>query len=332
MRPDPAANAELSLRDVYRARTRIQGRVRRTPLLRSDSLSRRTGAEVFLKLESLQETGAFKLRGATNKLMALGPDERTRGVVTVSTGNHGRAVAFAGQSLGIRATVCMSELVPRNKVAAIEALGAEVRISGRSQDEAEIVADRLAAELGMVPVSPFDDPFVIAGQGTIGLELLEDLPDLDAVLVPLSGGGLLGGVALVLKAASPAIRMVGITMERGAAMHESLKAGRPVEVEEVESLADSLGGGIGRGNRRTFDLCRRYVDDSLLVSEVEIADGMRHLFFEERLVAEGGAAVGVSALLHERVAVKGLRVAVIISGRNVDMRQFLRVVGEGSSG
>jgi threonine dehydratase len=332
MRPDPSANAELSLRDVYRARTRIEGRVRRTPLLRSDSLSRRTGAEVFLKLESLQKTGAFKLRGATNKLMALDPEERARGVATVSTGNHGRAVAFAGRSLGIRATVCMSELVPRNKVAAIEALGAEVRICGRSQDEAELVADRLEAEQGMVPVSPFDDPFVIAGQGTIGLELLEDLPDLDAVLVPLSGGGLLGGVALVLKAASPTIRTIGITMERGAAMHESLKAGHPVQVEEVDSLADSLGGGIGRGNRRTFELCRRYVDDSLLVSEAEIADGMRHVFFEERLVAEGAAAVGVSALLHERVALQGLRVALIISGRNVDMQKFLSVVGDGSSG
>lgn len=311
---------------IYEARQAITPIVRRTPLIRSDSLSKRLGREVHLKLESLQETGSFKLRGAANRLSWLSEDERARGVVVTSTGNHARAVAYAGSRLGARVVVCMSALVPKNKVEAVEAQGAEVRIVGRSQDEAEVEARRLADEKGLVFVSPFDDAGVICGQGTIGLELLEDLPDLDAVLVPLSGGGLIGGIALALKAASPAIRVVGITMERGAAMIESLRAGRPVEVVEEESLADSLGGGIGLDNRYTFALVRDLVDELVLVSEDEIAAAMAHLYWREQLVVEGGAAVGVAALLHDRIGRLGARMAVILSGRNVDMQRFTEIV------
>jgi threonine dehydratase len=208
----------------------------------------------------------------------------------------------------------------------VRALGAEVKIVGRNQDEAEVVAKELAAERGLTFVSPFDDPFVIAGQGTIGLELLEDLPALDCVLVPLSGGGLIGGIALALKRADPAIRVIGVSMERGPAMARSLEAGRPVAVEEEPGLADSLGGGIGLDNRYTFGLVRKYVDETVLVSEEEIAAAMRHCYRQERQIVEGAAAVGVAALLAGRIRRPGENLVVVLSGGNVDMQRFTEIV------
>jgi len=324
--------SSLGLADIYAARQRLAGLVRRPPLQPSPMLSALAGGEVRLKLECLQETGSFKLRGATSKLASLDAEARARGVIAVSTGNHGRAVAFAASRLGVRAVICLSELVPANKVEAIRALGAEVVITGKSQDEAERHAERLIETEGLVYVHPFDDPAVLTGQGTIGLELIEDWPEVDTCLVPLSGGGLIAGIALALKTVRPGVRMIGISMVEGAAMHESLEAGRPIEVEERPSLADSLGGGIGLHNRLTFALCRELVDETLLLSEAEIAAGMRHLFMAERLVAEGGAAVGVAALLAGKVDLGGRRTAILVSGQNVDMTRFLDVVGKGGDG
>lgn len=318
---------EPTMREIIAARRRIAGQVVRTPLVASPSLSAIAGGEVRLKLELVQETGAFKLRGAANMVAGLSAGERERGVVTVSTGNHGRAVAEAARRAGIRAVVCLSQLVPANKVEAIRALGAELRVLGRSQDEAAVEAERLAREEGMVMVPPFDHPAIIAGQGTIGLELAWDWPEIDTVLVPLSGGGLIAGIALALEAVDPAIRVIGISMREGAAMQASLTAGHPVEVEEKESLADSLGGGIGSVNRWTFALCRRLVDEVVLLEEQEIAAGMRHLFREERLVAEGAAAVGAGAILAGKVDLAGCRAALVVSGRNVAMDRFMEVVG-----
>ena len=321
----------VTMRDIYRARRMIDPLVRRTPLVPSLALSALIGAAVHLKLETMQDTGAFKIRGATYKLMSLSEAERGRGVVTVSTGNHGRAVATAAKRLGINAVICMSNLVPDHKVASIRELDADVRIIGRSQDEAEVEADRLVAEEGMIMVSPFDDAHVIAGQGTIGIELLEDLPEVDTVLVPLSGGGLIGGIALAIKTAAPEARIIGVSMDQGPAMIESQRAGKPVPVEENPSLADCLGGGIGEDNRYTFDLVRDYVDDLLVVSETQIADAMAHVFHQERLVAEGGAVVGIAALLNGLVDNLGDTVAVVVSGRNVDMSKFARIVDDSNA-
>jgi len=320
----------VTLADIYAARRRIAPFVRATPLVPSRSLSELTGASVYLKLETAHATGAFKIRGATNRILALGEAERGRGVVTVSTGNHGRAVAYAARATGARAVVCMSSLVPENKVEAVRGLGAEVRIVGRWQDEAEVEARRLVEEEGLTLVHPFDDPYVIAGQGTIGVEILEALPEVDAVVTGLSGGGLIGGIAVALKSASPAVRVVGVSMERGPAMVRSLEAGRPVAVEEEPTLADSLGGGIGLDNRYTFDIVRTHVDETALVSEEEIAEGMRHCFYEERLVVEGGAAVGAALLL--RGTAPGTHVVVVVSGGNVDMDAFDRIVRRGQKG
>ena len=320
------AGDHITLRDLYLARARIASGIRRTPLVASQSLSAPGTARISLKLETLQDTGAFKLRGATNFIRASGDAVRARGVVTVSTGNHGRAVAHAARRVGARAVICMSDLVPRNKREAIQALGAEVRIIGRSQDEAEVEAQRLVAEEGLTLVHPFDEPLVIAGQGTIGIEILEDQPEVDTVIVALSGGGLISGIALALKAANPGMRVVGVTMEQGAAMYESVRAGRPVEVEEAASLADSLGGGIGLENRYTFELTRALVDDYVLVSESEIARAMRYLYCNERVIAEGGGAVSVAAVLADKVPDLAGNVVCVVSGGNVAMAAFTRVV------
>jgi threonine dehydratase len=314
----------LTLASVFAARQVIGALTLRTPLIRSDALSTHSLHDVLLKLETVQPTGAFKIRGAANALARRARELRISGVVCASTGNHGRAVAHAARQLGIQATICLSALVPETKVKAIEALGAGVRRVGRSQDEAMAEVARLVAEAGMIEVPPFDDPAIIAGQGTIGLELVEQFPELDAVIVPLSGGGLAGGIALAAKAINPSLRVIGVSMERGAAMQASLARGRPIEVEEVPSLADSLGGGIGRDNAWTFDLCRRLLDDVVLLSEAEIYRGMAHLLREDRIVAEGAAAVGVAALLAGKIVLRG-PTALIVSGRNVDMDQLIAV-------
>lgn len=316
---------DLGLIDIYRARQRLLGHVLHTPLQHSPTLSLLTGGAVHLKLESRQTTGSFKLRGATNALLSLDAAGRARGVIAVSTGNHGRALAYAAHRLGVRAVICMSKLVPSNKVEAIRLLGAEVHITGVSQDEAEHEVSRLVKEEGLTLLPPFDHPDVIAGQGTVGLELLEDLPTIDTVLVPLSGGGLLAGVALALKSVSPTIRVIGVTMERGCAMHASLQAGQPVQVQEMETLADSLGGGIGLYNRYTFRMAQSLVDDAVLVTEDEIATAIRHAYREEQVVIEGGGAVGIAALLSGRVVAPGTT-AVLLSGANIDMNVHRQII------
>mgnify|MGYP001195125422 FL=1 len=312
--------------EIYQAKKRISPYVTRTPLVRAHALSNRCEAEIWCKLETMQPTGAFKLRGATNAILRLNEDQRKRGVVAVSTGNHGRGVAYAAREQGVRAVICLSSLVPENKVEAIKSLGADVRIVGNSQDEAEIEANRLTEEEGLIPISPFDHPDVIAGQGTIGLELLEDFPELNCVVVPLSGGGLIGGIALALKAASPKINVVGVTMENGPAMVLSLEAGKPVEVEEEESLADSLGGGIGLENRYTLSLVQELVDETLLVSEDEIGQAIQYVFETQRMVLEGGAAVGPAALLAKKLEVQGQNVALIYSGNNIAEKTLRKVL------
>lgn len=306
---------DFALDRVFAARARIAGIADRTPLVPS-VLNARFGQEFLLKLEIAQPVGAFKLRGAVNAIFGLEGD--VAGVTCCSTGNHGRGVAYAARARGLRAVVCMSHLAPEAKVGGVRALGAEARIVGHSQDEAQAEAERLVAEEGLTEISPFDDPLVIAGQGTIGLELMEARPDLDTILVPLSGGGLAAGVAFAAKTINPKLRVIGITMERGAAMYASLQAGHPVEVTEVASLADSLGGGIGLQNRLSFPLCRDYLDDVVLVTEEEIYHALQTIYYEDRIVCEGACVVGIAAVQSGKVALRG-PTATIITGRNLDM-------------
>lgn len=317
--------ADLRLADILAARRRIAGTALDTPLIPASALSQKLGHELLLKLDSFQPVGAFKLRGAANAIARLLPD--VDGVTCCSTGNHGRAVAYAAKKRGLRAVICMSELVPPSKVEGIRALGAEIRITGRSQDDAQLESSRLVADEGLVEIPPFDHLDVIAGQGTVALEMLEERPDIATLLVPLSGGGLAAGVAFAAKMINPEIRVVGISMDRGAAMYESMQAGRPVAVTEVASLADSLGGGIGLENRHSYALCRDWLDDCMLVTEEEIYRAMQALYYEERIVAEGACAVGIAALQSGRLGEINGPVATIITGRNVEMSVFHAVMG-----
>ena len=315
---------QLTLSDVFAARARIAGIADATRMIPSPYLAARFGAKFYLKLENMQPIGAFKLRGAYNAVASLPHD--VTGVTCCSTGNHGRGVAYAAAQRGIRAVICMSNLVPQAKIDGIRALGAEVRICGTSQDDALRASQELARDQGFVEISPFDDPNVIAGQGTIGLEMVERVPNLATILVPLSGGGLAAGVALAAKSINPNIRVIGISMDRGAAMHASIQAGHPVEVEEVASLADSLGGGIGLDNVLSYPMCRDLLDDIVLVSEEEIRDALQVLYFEDRIIAEGACVVGIAALLAGKVVPQLGPVATIITGRNLDMDLFSKVI------
>ncbi len=318
------STSEVTLRDIYLARHMISSVAKRTPLIHSLWLTEHVGGSIYLKLENLQVTGSFKVRGATNKLLNVPQEVRQRGAITVSSGNHGRALSYVARQLGVRAVVCLSEAVPLIKREAIQELGAEAIVCGRTYDEASDYADHLREKQGLVMVHPFDDPFVIAGQGTIGLELLEDLPEIDTVVVPLSGGGLLAGIALALKSASANIRTIGVSMERGPAMVESLRAGKVVDIVEEPTIADALAGGLGP-NVYTFNLIQKYVDQTVLVSEKEIAEAMAFALEKHRLVVEGGGAVGIAALLHHKVKEVGRNTAVVLSGSNVDIPLLLRI-------
>lgn len=315
----------VDLGDIEAARARIADTVRLTPVNASPALSALASVPVHLKCEHHQATGSFKVRGATNAVRRLSEAERRRGVVGVSTGNHGRGLAHAARSAGARCIICMSKLVPQNKIDGIEALGAEVRIVGASQDDAQVEVDWLVTKEGMTMVPPFDHPDIIAGQGTLGLEIDEQVPEAEWVVVQLSGGGLISGVAAALKARRPGTRVIGVTMERGAAMHACLEAGRPVHVEELATLADSLGGGIGLDNRHTFHMVRTLVDEVVLVSEAEIAAAIRHGYWKEGQIVEGSGSVGMAALLSGKLKPTGPTV-VLLSGGNIDAGLHHRII------
>ncbi|UQZ89843.1 hydroxyectoine utilization dehydratase EutB [Deltaproteobacteria bacterium Smac51] len=305
------------LADVFAARQRIGQVVRRTPLALAPDLSEKLGTPVCLKLECLQLTGAFKARGAANKLLSLSEDKKKRGVIAFSTGNHGRAVAFLGRQLGIPAVICLSTRVPEWRVEAMRAMGAEVVAHGVSQDEAYAKALEIQHERGLTMVAPFDDPYVLCGQGTISLEIFEELPDVAQIIVPLSGGGLFAGVSMAAKSIRPSTKMVGVSMAVAPAMIRSLEADKPVEIPEQDSLADALLGGIGLDNQYTFELTRRHIDQMELVSEEEIADGMFQMYDQHKLVVEGSGAVGISAVLAGKIKGPG-PVVIVVSGGNAD--------------
>ncbi len=317
---------EITLGDIQAAHERIAPHVVRTPLLRHSGPASGPGG-AGLKLENLQTTGSFKIRGATNRMLGLSAAARRRGVVAVSSGNHGRAVAHVAASLGIDAVICLAESVPAHKVEAIRGLGAKVQIAGETYDEASAQALRLERDDGRVPIHPFDDPRVIAGQGTIGLEIIEDQPETGCILVPLSGGGLISGIALAVKALRPAIRIIGVSMERAPVMHHCLRAGKLVTLRDEPTLADALAGGLGGANHFTFGICQELLDDTVLVTESAIAAAMAALLDEHHLVVEGGGAVGVAALMSGVVPLEENTV-VVVSGGNVDLERLLRIMSE----
>ena len=320
------ALTEINLDLIKQAASNIEDLACRTPLKHSIALSQRLNRNVFLKLETMQHTGAFKLRGAANVILNLTEQQKAAGVVTASSGNHGRAVAYVANVLGIKASICMTELVPDNKINAIKQLGAQVIIYGDNQDLATEKALAFASEKGMTFISAFDDPHVIAGQGTLALELLEDRPEIDTIVTPLSGGGLASGIAVAAKAIKPSIKIIGVSTMSGAAMYESIKAGRIVNVDETPSIADALPGPIPPDNQYTFKLCQQLIDEIVQVSEREIELALKYSFLTERLVLEGAGTIPIAFLLSGKAEYLGSNIAVICSGDNIDMNKFLSIV------
>jgi threonine dehydratase len=281
---------------------------------------------VFFKLESLQVTGSFKVRGALARMSALTDKERRAGVVTCSSGNHGRAVAWSARRLGIAAVVCVPKWVDPVKLGAIEGLGAEARVTGDSYDEAEAEALRISRQTGRTLVHPFDDPLVVAGQGTVALEILDAGVDPSDVLVPLSGGGLVGGMAYALHAAESRAEVTAVSARNARVMLASLEAGRPVELPEEPTLASALAGGIGLANQVTFGLVRDYISRHEEVAEAQIARAMAFAYRSMGLVLEGGGATGLAALLAGRVPGGEGPLVVVLSGGNVDLAVLSRVL------
>jgi threonine dehydratase len=310
------AARELSQADVLRAREAIADVVRHTPVLPSVTLSQRAGAPVVLKAESLQRTGSFKIRGALAKLHALG-DACSPGVVTGSAGNHAQALAAAAQARGVPCEVFMPANAPLAKIEGAEELGATVRLVGENVADCISAALVRAAEAGMGFVHPFDDPDVVAGQGTLGLELLEDVPDLATVVVPVGGGGLVSGIAIAVKSARPEVRVIGVQVETMGATAASLHTGDHVTVEPALTIADGIA--VKRPGELTLPLIRRWVDDVVTVAEDDVAEAMVLLMEKAKLVVEGAGAVGAAAVLGGQVTPPASgTTAVVLSGGNVD--------------
>jgi len=314
----------ISLDRINNAYTKIAPYINHTPLIYSDFLSK--DKIVKLKLESLQKTGSFKLRGALNKLLSLSEEQKNKGVIAVSTGNHGKGVAYASSLLGINSTIYMSSMVPGYRKDAIEALGAHVEIIGTNSDEADLYARNISKEKNIPLIHPFDDEDIIAGQGTIGLEMLKDFPEVDTVIIPTSGGGLIGGIALAIKSQKPSVKVIGASMKRGPSMYESLKIGRPVDVEELETLADCLGGSIGLENKYTFQIAKDNIDDFVLVDEDKIAEGIKLNFLEHKLITEGAAATSIMAVKDNLSLQIGKNVICLICGGNIESKLFSKII------
>ncbi|HIH88678.1 TPA: threonine/serine dehydratase [Candidatus Bathyarchaeota archaeon] len=313
----------VTIGDVYTARRRMGRWVRRTPFEHSPLLSALTGGEVWLKYENRQLTGSFKIRGASNRIALLSEDERRRGVVAASSGNHAQGVAYAARELGVKAAIVVPCNTPNVKRDAIRALGADLTVHGDEYMEAERLAQKMSAERGMSFLSPYNDADLIAGQGTVGLEIVEDGPELDAVLVPVSGGGLISGVATVVKGVSKA-KVIGIQTEASPVMHASIKAGKIIDIPMFDTVAEGLHGGIEQGSV-TFPICQRLVDDWIDVKEATIVEALRLMLLRHHEVIEGSGAVGVAALMEDPKHFEGKHVGVVISGGNIDEELLRRL-------
>jgi threonine ammonia-lyase medium form len=312
------------LEDIRRARAAIAGRLHRTPLIRSTALGREIGAQVYLKAECLQKTGSFKPRGVLTKLAALPPDARRRGLVTVSAGNHGQAVAYAAAAQELACLVVMPDYASPAKIAACREYGAEVMVGG-TVHEAFATARALGEARGLTLVHPYDDPHIIAGQGTIGLEILEDLPAVDVAVIPIGGGGLISGVAAALKLSRPATRVVGVEPEGAPTLSRALSAGAPVRLERVDTIADGLTGPVA--GALTLPAVQRFVDEVVLVSDAEIAHALWFVLERTKLLVEPAGAAAAAALLAGKTRVPaGSRAVALLSGGNIDRPRLKRLL------
>jgi threonine dehydratase len=321
------SSLSVTLASIRSARERIQGHLYLSPARHSAGLSEITGQQVFLKLENLQRTGAFKERGALNKILTLTPEERSRGVIAASAGNHAQAVAYHANREGLRSRIVMPLMTPLVKVAATSSYGADVVLHGANYDEACAEAIRQSEADGMTFLHPFDDDEVIAGQGTIGLELLEQVSDLEAVVVPIGGGGLIGGVACAIKESRRKIRVIGVQTERLPSMLRASEAGHPVTVPAEATIADGIA--VRRAGERTVPLVKQYVDQLVTVDEEEIASAILVLLEREKTLAEGAGAAALAALLQRKTVLEGERTAVLVCGGNIDVTLLSKIIERG---
>jgi threonine dehydratase len=317
----------VTLSSIQAARTRMAAAIYFSPCQLSSDLSELTGLPLHLKLENLQRTGAFKERGALNKLLLLSTAEREQGVCTASAGNHAQGVAFHAAALGIRAQIVMPLATPQIKVAATRGFGADVILHGTNYDEACEEALRRCAEEGRTFIHPFDDVEVINGQGTIGLELLEQVPELEAVVVPIGGGGLIAGVACSLKESNPRIRVIGVEPEKLPSMLRAREAGAPVTLKAEATIADGIA--VRRAGDLTLPLVSRYVDEIVAVDDEEIASAILILLEKEKTLAEGAGAAALAALLQSKTNLRNRRTVVLVSGGNIDVTLLAKIIERG---
>jgi threonine dehydratase len=314
-------------KEVKSAEEILKNVIYKTPLDRSNTLSRMTGGEIYLKLENFQKTGAFKVRGAYYKINKLSLEEKSKGVIAASAGNHAQGVAYAASAAGIKSTIVMPIFAPASKIAATRSYGAEVILHGLIYDESYKKALEISNETGAVFIHPFDDPYVIAGNGTVGLEVINDLPDMDMIIVPVGGGGLISGIASIIKSIKTTVKVIGVEPEAAPKFTTSLKAGHIVEIEAKRSLADGLL--TKKPGDLTFSIVSELVDDVITVTEDEIAMSMVLLMERAKTIAEGAGAASVAALVSGKIDVKGKKVVAVISGGNADLTTLYKVIMRG---
>lgn len=316
--------ANTTMADVYSAAQHLEGIVKHTPLIHSDYFSEISGCNVLLKPENLQHTGAFKLRGAYNKLSQLTPEQRAKGVITASAGNHAQGVAYAAQKLGIKAVICMPATTPILKVEGTRALGAEVVLYGDGFDDAYAHSLKLQKEKGYVYVHPFNDRDVLLGQGTTALEIVNDCRDIDAILVPIGGGGFASGIAVATKLANPDIKVIGVEPANAACMKAAFDQNKIVTLASSDTVAD--GCAVKTAGTLTYAFCRKYLDDIITVSEMEIMGALLSLVEKHKLIAEGAGVLSLAALTKLPAELKGKKIAAIISGGNIDISMISALI------
>jgi threonine dehydratase len=326
-KPARVAGKAVTLAEIHAAMGRIRDSIYLSPCARSEDMSQLTGNSVYLKLDNLQRTGAFKERGALNKLLTLTEQERSRGVIAASAGNHAQGLAYHAGRHGIRAQIVMPLTTPLIKVSATKGYGAEVVLHGANYDEACEEAIRRSEQSGMTFVHPFDDEVVIAGQGTMGLEILQQVPDIEAIVAPIGGGGLIAGVACAVKETNPHVRVIGVQPARLPSMKVAIAEGHPVTLSPAATIADGIA--VRRAGEKTLPLVQKYVDDIVTVDEEEIANAVLLLLEREKTLAEGAGAAAIAALINHKTSLSGKKVAVLVCGGNIDVSLLSRIMERG---
>lgn len=326
-KPAKAVHPAVSHAEIQAARRRIHDSIYLSPCARSEYFSQHTGNSVYLKLDNLQRTGSFKERGALNKLLTLTSEERSRGVIAASAGNHAQGVAYHAGKQGIRAQICMPLTTPLIKVSATKSYGADVILHGANYDEACEEAVRRSAQHGMTFIHPFDDEIVIAGQGTMGLEILEQVADAEAVVAPIGGGGLISGVACAVKESNPQVRVIGVQPARLPSMKVAIAEGHPVTLSPAGTVADGIA--VRRAGEKTLPLVQKYVDDIVTVDEEEIANAILLLLEREKTLAEGAGAAAIAAMINRKTSLSGNKVVVLVCGGNIDVTLLSRIMERG---